>query len=113
MEKTIGIDGRDVKFKTSAATPRIYRMLFGRDLIVDYQKILDDAGKGGELAPESLTNFENFAYVMARQADPSVPDTPDEWLDGFGMFSIYNVLPQLVELWSQANATTSDSKKKV
>lgn len=113
MEKTINIDGKDVKFRTSAATPRNYRALFGRDLIIDYQKILDDAGSGEVLSPESLTNFENFAFVMAKQADPHIPDTPDEWLDGFDMFSIYNILPELVELWSQSNATTSTSKKKV
>lgn len=113
MEKVINIDGRDVKFKTSAATPREYRVRFGRDLLLDYQKLLDEAGSENELSPESLTNFENFAYVMAKQADSDIPDTPDEWLDGFAMFSIYNIMPQLVDLWSQSNNTTSSSKKKV
>ena len=36
---------------------------------------------------------------MAKHADPSIPDTPEEWLDGFNAFSIYQVLPQIIELW--------------
>lgn len=112
MDKIINIDGRDVKFKASAATPRRYRAQFGRDLLVDIQTIIGEIGNGEALTPEALTNFENFAYVMARQADPSIPDTPDEWLDDFGLFSIYNILPQLVELWTESTKTTSNSKKK-
>lgn len=47
----------------------------------------------------SLEMFENIAYVMAKHADPSIPDTPEEWLDEFNTFSIYQVLPSLIELW--------------
>ena len=36
---------------------------------------------------------------MAKHADPSIPDTPEEWLDEFNTFSIYQVLPSLIELW--------------
>ena len=43
--------------------------------------------------------MRNIAYVMAKHADPSIPDTPEEWLDGFNTFSIYQVLPQIIELW--------------
>ena len=41
----------------------------------------------------------SIAYVMAKHADANIPDTPEEWLDGFNTFSIYQVLPQLIELW--------------
>lgn len=112
MDKIINIDGRDVTFKANAATPRRYRAQFGQDLLVDIQAIIDEAGKGEALSPEALTNFENFAFVMAKQADESLPATPDEWLEDFGMFSIYNILPQLVELWTESTRTTSTSKKK-
>ena len=37
--------------------------------------------------------------VKAKHADESILDTPEEWLDGFGMFSIYQALPKLIELW--------------
>ena len=56
--------------------------------------------------------FENIAYVMAKHADANIPDTPEEWLDGFNTFSIYQVLPQLIELWG-LNVQTDVSAKKV
>ena len=37
----------------------------------------------------SLEMFENIAYIMAKHADPNIPDTPEEWLDEFNTFSIY------------------------
>lgn len=37
--------------------------------------------------------------------------TPEEWLDGFNTFSIYQVLPQLIELWG-LNVQTDVSAKK-
>ena len=59
-----------------------------------------------------LTLFENVAYIMAKHADNTVPDSPDEWLEGFEMFSIYHILPQILELWGMSNKTTSEPKKK-
>ena len=35
MIKTIVIDGKECRFKSSAAIPRMYRMKFGRDIFVD------------------------------------------------------------------------------
>ncbi len=48
---------------------------------------------------------------MARHADPPIPDTPEEWLDGFNTFSIYQVLPQITELWGLNVQTDVQSKK--
>ena len=59
----------------------------------------------------SLEMFENIAYVMAKHADTNIPDTPEELLDGFNTFSIYQVLPQLIELWG-LNVQTDVSAKK-
>lgn len=112
MERTINIDGRDVKFKATAATIRNYRALFQRDLLMDFQKLQADTTSGETLSSDTLTIFENLAYIMAKQADPTIPDTADEWLDTFDMFSIYVVLPQIVELWKLSELPTSVSKKK-
>lgn len=50
--------------------------------------------------------------VMAKHADANIPDTPEEWLDGFNTFSIYQVLPQLIEFWG-INVQTDVSSKKL
>lgn len=55
--------------------------------------------------------FENIAWLMAKQANDNVPDEPDEWLDQFEMFSIYEILPQLAKLWGLSQKTTVKAKK--
>ena len=103
ITKTVEIDGKQVLFKASAAIPRIYRIKFGRDIYKDLAKLEKSVSKNKEGNSEidipSLEMFENIAYIMAKHADPSIPDTPEEWLDNFNTFSIYQVLPSLIELW--------------
>src|SRR5699024_6884819 len=81
----------EVAFKASAAIPRIYRMRFHRDIYKDLRDLEKGIDKNdpenSNLDLFSLEMFENIAYVMAKHADPSIPDTPEEWLDGFNTFS--------------------------
>lgn len=126
MEKVLSIDGKQVKMRASALIPRLYRFKFRRDIIRDMvslknayekaRKLPDDATEEerqeAQLSALDLTIFENVAYIMAKHADPSIPDTADEWLDGFEMFSIYEILPEILELWEMSNGTTSKPKKK-
>lgn len=113
--KTIEIDGKDVLFKASAAIPRIYRLKFQRDIYKDL-RALEQSVNGPEEGESgldlfSLEMFENIAFVMAKHADGSIPDTPEEWLDGFNTFSIYQVLPKLIELWGLNVQTDVEAKK--
>ena len=63
--------------------------------------------------PFPKTIFENVAYMMIKHAGEDVPPTPDEWLDSIdGIFSIYNVMPTILELWGENQKTTSIPKKK-
>lgn len=113
MEKVIKIGDVDVKFKATALTPRLYRAKVGRDMISDLMKLQDVLNKrknGAPLSAFDLEIFENVAYIMAKQADATIPATVDEWLDGFEVFSIYHVLPQLLGLWGENTATTATQK---
>lgn len=113
--RDIEIDGQKVKFKASAAIPRIYRLKFQRDIYKDLSSLEKSIGNGedGEsnLDLFSLEMFENIAFIMAKHAEPGIPDTPEEWLDGFNTFSIYQVLPQLIELWGLNVRTDIEAKK--
>ena len=115
MKQNIEIDGKQVPFRASAAIPRIYRMKFHRDIYKDLHALEKSVGAGSAedsmLDMFSLEMFENIAYVMAKHADPSIPDSPEEWLDGFNTFSIYQVLPQLIQLWGLNTQTEIASKK--
>ena len=115
MLKNIEIDGKQVAFKASAAIPRIYRMKFQRDIYKDLKALEKSIGNNSEESSNldmfSLEMFENIAFVMAKHADASIPNTPEEWLDGFNTFSIYQVLPQLIELWGLNVQTDVEAKK--
>ncbi len=113
--RKIEIDGQEVAFKASAAIPRIYRLKFQRDIYKDIaalEKSIDESNpEDSTLDTFSLEMFENIAFVMAKHADANIPDTVEDWLDNFNTFSIYQVLPQLIELWGLNIKTDAEAKK--
>lgn len=112
MEKTIEIDGKKIPFKATGGTLRRYRSKFGRDMIADMDTLVKAYKKGGNLERASLEIFENVSYIMAKQADDNIPSDPDEWLDEFNMFSIWLILPEIIELWQVQQIPLADLKKK-
>lgn len=134
MRKVITIGGIDCNFKSSAAIPRMYRLKFGRDIFVDMQKLKRDvdineriqdekrkkAEETGEeyfeestISVESLEMFENIAFLMHKHGDPQQPSDIDEWLEQFETFSIYEVLPEILEMWNLENKQMSTPKKEI
>lgn len=114
QQKTVKVGDRDVTFRSSAAIPRLYRIKFKRDIFKDLSKLeksYHNADNNDGFEIEYLEIFENVAYIMALHADPSIPNTIDEWLDQFEMFSIYEVLPEILELWGDNLFTDVSAKK--
>lgn len=115
IKKEIEICGKMIPFRSSATIPRLYRAKFKRDIFKDLSKLeksyKSKTENGDELQIEDLEIFENVAYVMAYHADNNIPASIDEWLDQFDMFSIYEVLPQILELWGQNMITDVQAKK--
>lgn len=116
-----------MKMRASALIPRLYRSRFGRDLIKDMAQlekayktavsVKDDATneekQEAQLSIADLTIFENVAWCMAKNADQNVPNDPDEWLDAIdGVFSVYEVMPYILELWTAGLETTAKPAKK-
>ena len=117
IQKNITIDGIDVPFKASATVPRLYRLKFRRDIYQDFAALQKSVGENTEessaLDIESLEVFENIAYIMAKHANAAIPASPDEWLEQFNTFSIYEILPQLIDLWGLNVETQVKSKKNI
>ena len=117
IQKNITFDVIDVPFKASAAVPRLYRLKFRRDIYQDFAALQKSVGENTEkssaLDIESLEVFENIAYIMAKHADAAIPASPDEWLEQFNTFSIYEILPQLIDLWGLNVETQVKSKKNI
>ena len=118
MKRNILVDGIEVPFKASAALPRMYRLKFGRDIFKDFSQLRqnvsdNDSGNSG-LDIESLEVFENIAWMMAKHADPeNVPDDIDTFFEQFNIFSIYEILPELIDLWGFNLEAQVESKKNI
>ena len=115
LKREIEICGKTIPFRSSATVPRLYRAKFKRDIFKDLSKLEKSyKGKtedGDEFQIDDLEIFENVAYIMAYHADNSIPASIDDWLDQFDMFSIYEVLPQILEMWGDNLATEVAAKK--
>lgn len=127
MEKTISVGGKEFRMRASALIPRLYRYKFRRDMITDMKQLEKDFKKAVNLPEDAtedeildaqlsvldLTIFENVAWLMVKNAGEGIPDDPDEWLDTIdGVFSVYEVLPQMLDIWEGNLATTSVPRKK-
>lgn len=127
MEKIISVGGKEVRMRATALIPRLYRFKFHRDMIQDMNQLraafkkatnlpenaTDEEVENAQLSALDLTIFENVAWLMIRHAGEDVPDDPDEWLDSLdGIFPIYEVLPQILEMWEGNLATTAVPRKK-
>ena len=116
VTKKIEIDGKEVEFKASAAIPRMYRIKFGRDIYKDLSQLENSVGENDEDASNldlfSLELFENISFIMYKAAHPEDRvSSVDEFLDQFNTFSIYQILPQLIDLWGLNVQTTVEARK--
>lgn len=109
MEKTIQIDGKSVRFKSTAATPLRYKAQFGKDFFKDILKMfpltkinIDDIEEDDEIMKIVLDNldfdmFYNVLWSFAKTADKSLPE-PIEWLDQFEEFPLLDIFPQVQDM---------------
>ena len=127
LERVVIVDGKEVRMRASALIPRLYRVRFGRDMISDMRQLQkaynrannlpkdasEEERQDAQLSVMDLTIFENVAYMMVKHAGDNIPNTVEEWLDSFdGVFSVYEVMPTILDLWHLTNQTTSVPKKK-
>ena len=69
---------------------------------------IDEIARIFRIPPHMVGDLE---HIMAKHADANIPDTVEEWLDQFNTFSIYQVLPQLIEFWGLNLRTEAEAKK--
>lgn len=118
LVRDIPVGSTTIQMRASALIPRLYRVKFGRDIMLDMMRLQKNmnAAKDNpdvDLDSADLTIFEDVAWIMAKHADPNVPGDPDEWLDSLpGVLSIYEALPEIIALWSENLETTSVPRKK-
>lgn len=129
MEKIIEIEeGRSMNFKASAFSPIMYNRLFpGHDFLKDMESLRkshDD--EESEFKMSDYEHFARIAYLFAYQGlAPSPKTTPEQkeflekypnawdWIDTFNTFSIYEILPEIMDLWYQNEQTISKGKNPI
>ena len=103
MEKTLTIDEKEVKFKSTAATPLRYKAQFGKDYFSEIMKmeelikIKKDKIGYEEIKKIDFETLYNIIWVLAKTADKSIKE-PMEWLDGFDEFPLMDIFPQIQDL---------------
>lgn len=121
MEKTIIIDGKEVRFKASGGAAYRYKSQFGREMFADaaqmqdlinsatVKKITQKRADGKlevkevteyDVTKASLTAIYNLLWVYAKTADESIPD-PQTWLDSFDNFPVMSIFEQFADITSQ------------
>ena len=129
MQKIIEIEeGRSVNFKASAFSPVMYNKLFScRYFLCDMnylKKSHDD--KEDKFTMNDYELFSRIAYLFAYQGlSPSPRQTKEQieflekypnvwdWIDTFNTFSIYEILPEIMDLWYKNEKTISKGKNPV
>ena len=128
MQKVIEVEeGRSIHFKASAYSPIMYNRLFpGKDFIRDMESLKNSHDDKEESNTFKMSDYEHFvriAFLFAYQGlAPSIHQTdeqkaflkqyqnPWEWVDTFDTFSIYEILPQIMDLWYKNDKKISQSK---
>ena len=124
MERKIEVGaGQIALLRCTGTTINRYRALFNRDLIKDiteiqkkYSKIKEEEEK--EFSREDLEIFMKIAYTMAYQYATAnnienFPSNENDWLDTFdNVFSIYEIVPAVFEMWAESSKQLSVPKKK-
>ena len=118
MEKTIKIDGKDIRFKAGASFARVFKSQFGYDILTVIMPLLSETlrnmdgvlnstedvqiAKVGELLEGvyslELIDIQNIIWAMAKVADKEIPE-PDLWEEQFNEFPIFDIVKELMEIF--------------
>ncbi|PGT67013.1 hypothetical protein COD14_19975 [Bacillus cereus] len=114
MEKTITIDGKQVRLKSTAGTPIRYKAQFGKDMFADmfslqaFMPLLNEKVDEMDFSKLDFDVIYNLMWTYAKTADDDIP-SPLTWLDGFGVFPIYEIVEEIQDMLMKSIQT---SKKK-
>lgn len=116
MEKTIEIDGKKVKLKSTAGTPKRYKAQFRKDYFSELLKLsklmTNTDGEEFDLAKIDYSEldyldfevFYNFIWVLAKTANKEIGD-PIDWLDEFDSMPLAEIFPEIIDLLESSIST--------
>lgn len=113
MKVTVG--NREINMVATADTPRMYRMMFNRDIFKDLRK-LDKAVSDDNIGDEEMQILENIAYIFAVEGE-GLKEPIDKWLKSFSFFDFYRSIGSIIDVFTTNTMTTAtdldaDEKKR-
>ena len=114
MYREIKIGEKSIPMLANGATPIRYRMVFGRDIISEFENVQTDSGK-------ATTSISERAFIMAKQAESQNEHKPMttlnqesfiEWLEQFEPLDVVLATDEIVDLYLGNEKTLSEAKKK-
>lgn len=110
MYREIKIGNRTIPMSANGATPIRYRMVFGKDLISEFQNVENNYSV-------AMDTISELAFIMAKAGEKADMDMLNrnanvDWLEQFEPFDITNVADAIVDVYMGNAQTSSEVKKK-
>lgn len=114
MYREIKVGEKSIPMLANGATPIRYRMVFNKDIMNEFSKVNDDAGKATDSVSE-------LAFIMAKAADAQNEhkamttlnqESFIEWLEQFEPLDLTLAAEDIIDLYLGNEQTLSEVKKK-
>lgn len=111
MYREIKIGNGTFPMSANGATPIRYRMVFGKDLISEFQKVESNYSV-------AIDTISELAFIMAKAGEKADMDklnlnTYVTWLEQFEPFDITDASESIIDLYMSNSKASSEVKKKV
>lgn len=107
MIKRVKIGNKSYTLKANADTPRVYRDMFGRDIFIDIDTVIEEYGSTDK--SEEIPDAVRIAFIMAYQAGAPA-SLLTEWIKSVnGEIPVTDFTLAVMELW-RCNLTTISTK---
>ena len=114
MYREIKVGEKSIPMLANGATPIRYRMVFGKDIMTEFNKVKDESGK-------SVDSISELAFIMAMAAESQNEGKPMSnlnnevfitWLEQFEPLDLTLAAEEIVDLYLGNEQTLSEVKKK-
>ena len=110
MYREIKIGKSTIPMSANGATHIRYRLVFGKDLLGEFQSIENNYSI-------AIDTISELAFIMSRAADKTDMDKLNkaayiDWLEQFEPFDITTAAEEIIDLYMGNTKTTSEVKKK-
>ena len=110
MYREIKIGERTLPMSANGATPIRYRMIFGKDLISEFQNVENNYSV-------AIDTISELAFIMSQAGSNADMDKLNKnayvtWLEQFEPFDITNAAEAIVDLYMGNAQVSSEVKKK-